>query len=439
MSKYEMLLFVSGDNNNNKFYEVKLDDNGMITKRWGRLGLEGQSSQERGDERSFDSIVRAKKSKGYVKAEVVDNSSSSEIQQSEKGNLQEYAKEDLSSEVTTKEEREKIISLVNLLVESNRHQISASSGGKITIDESGVIKTPIGLLKGEAIEKARKVLEKLQKHVEKDNFDSKFTEMLDNYLSLVPQKVPARKGWHNTFFKVISTIEKQADLLDQLEASLDLYDQKKNEALKRAEEEKNKDGKPRERLFNCKLRLIEDSKIFKEIESFYEKGRNSNHVSSKLKLVRVYAVHHDGMRKDFEEKKTTLGNVKRLWHGTRMFNILSILKSGMFIPKEHSFNVTGRMFGNGIYMSDMSTKSLNYAYGYWDSYGKDNHCFMFLMKAAMGNEYLVKNERGNQLPKAGYDSAFAKAGSSGVANNEMMVYDAKQVDIEYLCEFKEVK
>ena len=39
-------------------------------------------------------------------------------------------------------------------------------------------------------------------------------------------------------------------------------------------------------------------------------------------------------------------------------------------------------------------------------------------------------------PKNGYDSTFAKAGVSGVINNEMIVYNENQFDLTYLVEFE---
>ena len=93
------------------------------------------------------------------------------------------------------------------------------------------------------------------------------------------------------------------------------------------------------------------------------------------------------------------------------------------------------MFGNGVYFSDQSTKSLNYAYGYWDRGGKDKHCFMFLFDVIMGKAYKPDRYGRSGLPKAGYDSTFAEAGTS-VMNNEMIVYDVAQCRPKYLVEFK---
>ena len=93
------------------------------------------------------------------------------------------------------------------------------------------------------------------------------------------------------------------------------------------------------------------------------------------------------------------------------------------------------MFGPGAYFSDQSTKSLNYAYGYWGG-SADNNCFMFLADVAMGKAY-TPSSWGSGFPKRGYDSTFAKAGKSGVRNNEMIVYKTNQANLKYLIEFEE--
>ena len=111
------------------------------------------------------------------------------------------------------------------------------------------------------------------------------------------------------------------------------------------------------------------------------------------------------------------------------------MKSGLIIPKSSgSIQITGRMFGDGLYFSDQATKSLNYSYGYWDGGSKDDNCFMFLADVAMGKIHTPSGPT-SSLPKKGYDSTFAEAGKSGVMNNEMIVYRTSQANLRYLIEF----
>ena len=94
------------------------------------------------------------------------------------------------------------------------------------------------------------------------------------------------------------------------------------------------------------------------------------------------------------------------------------------------------MFGDGLYFSSQSTKSLNYAQGYWDGGPRDNNCFMFLCDVAMGT-YHVPSGPSSQLHKHGHDSIWAKPGKSGIQNDEMIVFRTSQVNIRYLVEFSD--
>ena len=153
-----------------------------------------------------------------------------------------------------------------------------------------------------------------------------------------------------------------------------------------------------------------------------------------MKVNKVYDVDINVMHKRFTDKGSVVGNVQELWHGTQASNLLSILKTGFIIPPSNASHCTGRMFGNGIYFSNQSTKSLNYAYGYWSN-RRQSRCFMFLCEVAMGRSYVPKSSFRNDIPKD-YDSCWAKPSHSGVRNHEMIVYKAYQVNPTFLIEFK---
>jgi len=59
---------------------------------------------------------------------------------------------------------------------------------------------------------------------------------------------------------------------------------------------------------------------------------------------------------------------------------------------------------------------------------------MFLADVAMG-KYYTPSSSGYGLPKAGYDSTWAKAGTC-VMNHEMIVYNVNQCNLTYLVEFE---
>lgn len=435
--EHAMLIFTDAKNNNNKFYELTLNDDDSVTLRWGRVGAEGQSKTSYGGKYEFDRTINAKLAKGYVRSKTVSVANNAPDQS--KVALAEAAKRDMLGTLDVAQVKDNknlvLIKLVERLTEMNRHQIVMASGGSIQIDESGLITTPLGLVTATTIDEARILLNKMDTFVQKKQYGhDRYIETLESYLKLIPQKVPSRRGWYETFFTDFSSLTAQNSLLDQLEGSLDLYKTKEKEIL----EKMNKSNEIKEKLFSTRLELVEDSSIIKRIEKFYNENKNSRHVSSHLKLKNVFELRNEELEKRFEEAVKKYGNVKQLWHGTRAFNVLSILKNQLIIPKSGgSYHITGRMYGDGLYFSDQSTKSLNYSYGYWDGGAKDNNCFMFIADVAMGKEYSPNGYHGNAYPVKGYDSTFAKAGVGGVMNNEMIVYRLEQANLRYLCEFSD--
>ena len=420
-----MFVLTDATNNNNKFWEATLYDNNDCLCRWGRVGADGQSKMFNGiGKYGMESKIREKTGKGYREVQVMGKAASAE--QVSKTQLKEVATSELAGKDPILKE------LVTRLAEANKHQIMQASGGQMHLDLStGIISTPVGVVTLDNIQAARKDLLIMAKYVETNDFDAnKFVSTLNEYLMLVPQKVGHSRGWHRDFLENKASLQRQNTLLDQLETSVDLASKQLASAAKQS------GTAAPSQIFDVKISVVEDKKIISAIEKIYKAGYNQMHASRNLKPYKVYEVELPHMAKAYETDGATLSNIMRLWHGTRAFNVLSILKNGLIIPKNTgTYQITGRMFGDGLYFSDQSTKSLNYSYGYWDGSAKDNECFMFLADVGMG-KYYVPNSSNSRLPMAGYDSTFAQAGKSGVHNNEMIVYRTPQANLKYLVEFR---
>lgn len=443
--------FVCADalNNNNKFWEYKLHDDGTVIVIYGRVGKTSTTDPAKPMSRAeLDRKIREKvNGRGkegtpsykppYREIAIVAETSAitGPTQTVDKIVVKEAAKKQLAAS------NPDLTQLVERLVEANRHELHKASGGKMDIDlKTGIISTPIGVITKDTIVQARDVLNKLDPLVTKQDFDSKdFIENLNSYLMLVPQTVGHARGWHRHFFNNHNTLISQNTLLDQLDASADLA-AARLESAKTTQVQTSIADTPN--LFNAQLKVVTDRRIIADIEKRFFDTINRSHESRNMKPIKFYQVEFPNTAKAFDSKIATWDgdrrkNVWMLWHGTRMFNVLSILKNSLFCPpRSGSFHVTGRMFGDGIYGSDQSTKALNYARGYWDGGPRDKNCFMFLVDFAIGNYYTPRSSY-ETLPRPGYDSTFAKAGQSGVMNNEMIVYSNDQVNIRYLVEFEE--
>ena len=413
------------DANNNKFWEVTYySDDGWIVRN-GRVDSAGQTHEKKYGRRAMETKIRSKERDGYVRVKVMDD-----IIVAESNNNTEKLKEIALSQISN---GQKIIEdLVQYFTEVNAHQISVSSGGNIQVDMStGLVRTPLGILTKEAIDDGRKVLHKIKDYFASKKKDEEvFKNLIKDYCNIIPSKVSSRAGWHLTFIQNEEQVGEQLDFLNQMEATIDM-------ALDRIEQAKKmKDGNEEiPRIFDATMKLCEDKDVIKAITQFYQDNIKKTHASSNLKIKSVYEVSYPEMQKAFEKKSQKIGNVMRLWHGTRSYNILSILRKGLIIPDENAFNVCGRAFGNGVYFSDQSTKSLNYSAGYWDSNSTvQNRTFMFLADVAMGKMYRPGRHDSRQ-PQKGFDSTFAEGGVASVQNNEMIVFSLDQINMRYLVEF----
>ena len=427
--------------NNNKFWRYERYDQPITEKGetgdlkiiWGRVGIDNPESQLRTyDERWLASKVKSKlrgKKDGppYTECQVLDAGAPAAAPKSiAKEQVKKLAVEEIAGGCPI------TAALVKKLAEANRHELVAATGGKMDIDlETGMVRTALGVVTSSNVKEARKLLDDMAPYVTKHDTENKrFIGMLGQYLRLVPQDPGRRVGWHNTFVN----LQAQTQLLDQLEASVELAEQRMQDAISGANRDKAEEKKPA--VFNVKLKPVTDEKLTERIKRMYSTSGSRGHESSRLKPVRVYEVEIPHMAAAFHADGEKVGNVKLLWHGTRMFNVLSILKRGFVLPHQLStVQTTGAMYGPGLYFSANSTKSLNYSYGYWDGGRRDSNCYMFLVDVAMGREYIPTY--GGNGKKPGYDSCWAKPGQSGVINDEQIVYRTSQANIRYLVEFNE--
>lgn len=420
--------------NNNKYWEYTRTDDGMIAYEWGRVGCEKPGRKtEPFNPKKLASQIKEKTNKS-------DGPSYNEIaiigdKNAPTATPVNMAKEEVKRRAVTEIAGACPITaaLVKKLAETNKHELVKATGGiaagGMDIDlETGIVRTALGVVTLDAVKEARKILDRMIPYVKAGQTDNETyaRNLLGDYLRLVPQKVPAKQGWHRDFIDLAA----QSSLLDQLESSIELANQRMVDAAASA----SKSAVPAPPVFECKLTLVSDRKVIEEIKSAFYANRSSMHQSSSLRPVKVYEVHIPHMDKAFEADGKKVGNIKRLWHGTRMFNILSILKRGFVLPNQLStMQMTGAMFGNGVYFSNNSTKSLNYSYGYWDGGSRDKNCYMFMVDVAMGREYIPSGSGNGQ--RAGYDSCHAVPGRSGIMNDEQIVYRTSQANIKYLVEF----
>lgn len=414
-------------NNNNKFWLVDYNETTSVAVvTYGRVGTTGVVENYNWTPKQYDAKIKSKlkvRSDGtfYTEVEILSESTAT-TETASKAVVKQSAMDELAGTCPV------LKTLIQRLVTENKHELHSTSGGKISVNlDTGAVTTALGVVTKDMIETARTHLHKMTAYVLKGDLDNdSYLESLNQYLRFVPQDIGRTRGWHKSFLTSQESLVKQNTLLDQLVASVDLAETSIKDQVGNA---------PKQNLFNTSIKLVDDADIIKMVEKMFFGSLNASHVSSRLKPVRVYEVMLNDMDSAYKTDGAKMKDQRLLWHGTRAFNILSIFKNGLMIPRSGgSINITGRMFGDGIYTSDQSSKALNYSYGYWDRGSKDTNCFMFLCDVAMG-DYHVPKSPSSSLHRYGYDSVWAKPNISGIMNDEMIVYRTSQVNIRYLVEF----
>jgi len=429
LSQRKFVLTDPGENNNNKFWEASLEPGGVRCK-WGRVGTKGQEKFYPGESlRHMESRIREKTGKGYKEVALLEQRGGASASALDNYALSKVAEEQIA------QGDQGLASLVKRLAEANRHEIVQATGGQITFNADGYAQTALGVVQRKSVLEARAQLTAISQELSAGRLNGdRSMKAISAYLQLIPQKVGARRGWHEAVFGTAELIEAQYDLLDKLEQSIEQAE-KVVEAMMAESTEKARS----QSVFEVKVSLVTDEAVIKRIKRLYQNGVNRMHVSRELRIKNIYTIDIPSMREAFEADGAKLGGIEELWHGTRIFNVLSILKSGLVIPRSTDGHVCGRMFGDGLYFSDQSTKSANYSAGYWDPTarhnGPDRNCFMFLADVAMGRAYLP--ERKIRYAPSGFDSVFAKAGvCQDIRNNEMIVYRLGQANLKYLIELE---
>lgn len=419
-----------GETNNNKVWQFTVYDDDTAFIEWGRIGrISGNQTKTKAHAYKK---MREKTNpnntpdKLYSEVKAKDTGGDQPKTNVRNSNLADIAKKQIRATNPITQ------SLIEYLVRVNAHQITQATGGRITFDTStATFQTPLGVIDPVQVSEARNLLAQIADLVRYDSHDSgAFPTLLNQYLRLIPHDVGMSKISPYLIFPDFAAVQSENDLLDGLDAS---FTEITTAPKKKTKKKAKKDTTPQ--IFNVELAIVEDDAIISMIRKMYQETRKAQHTSNNLSVKTIYKVDIATMTEAFKKYGAKLSNHKKLWHGTKASNLLSIMRKGLIIPAESSSHCTGRMFGNGVYFSSISTKALNYATNTWGSGGDISRTFMFLAVVAMGDMHIrTTSGWGESFPKNGSDSTWAKAGGA-LHNPEMIVYRLDQANLLYLVEF----
>ena len=404
------LIFSDLSKHSYKFYDIELDDNGCVSCSYGVVGAKNPQRCSYGNvgKSFFQKKIREKERKGYSRAKVLMEGAVTNT------TIVNTSLADIAL-AQIKISDSSLKALVKRLADSNVHKITNSTSISFN---NGVFQTPLGIVTKEGISEARILLDFFFKNIKKNGKDE-FNEKIDEYLKIIPR--PKGNGLqYENIFPDIDLVKKESDVLDALENSVDI-------ALKTPSSDTKSSV---EKVFNLNMSLVTDPNIIKKIQTWYTSTNKPMHNYTNVKVVNIYEVDIVDYNANFVKSPS---NIKEVWHGSSSANILSILKSGLQPSPPSTVAIAGKAFGNGVYGSETSSKSLGYTLGRWGQ-GKGDSGWLFVCDFVMGTPYYTKNTF-SQLP-SGYDSCWALPQNTSFLNDELIVYKSNQIRVKYLLEVK---
>lgn len=471
--EYQVLHCNNFSGNNNKFYCIEIQQNPVtgqlrlfshygrlgktntyeIRDTWKRTGKPVEAGEKIQIEDEYRAIISKKEAgktvdrdgksihEHYTKVDVLTPKVGSlNIRNQATVNIKKMAEIESSSDPI-------VAALLNQLKVDNIHEITSKTSFKFT---STGLETDIGPVSEIHILKAKGVLDqiadliriqekaivdsrsllsrvssKLSKRPEvvtPNGFSQDMIDKNNHYFSLIPHKFHGKLKAED-MITTPDNLSKEQDLLNDLLSAVQLG--------------LSQDDGVNEEKLKVDLKVMDKNKTWKEIEHYFNTTRHAHHGHLKgWKICRIFEVSEKAEKiKDYEATKAKLGNEMQLFHGSRNSNILSILLNGLMVPPRSAGFVNGRMFGDGIYGADCSTKALNYATGYWGGRKDHNKVYVFVTRFAMGKMQKCKTQQ-NYGADPGFDSVHGLSDRHGGAliNDEYIVYDTRQAIITHLLE-----
>ncbi|KAF1835861.1 PARP-domain-containing protein [Decorospora gaudefroyi] len=240
-------------------------------------------------------------------------------------------------------------------------------------------KLPLGKLSKGAIARGFQALKDLSVLLDNTDADSRAEakRLSDHYFSVIPHAFGRARP---PVIRELSQLKKEIDLLESLS------DMKDTAALLKSQ---LKDDSGIHRLdkqfqslgMNEMSPLDHKSSEFTEINDYLNNSKGQTHAVS-YQVQDIFRIERQGEFERFDKSKfaNITSNRRLLWHGSRVTNYGGILGQGLRIAPPEA-PVSGYMFGKGIYLADMSSKSANYC----ASYNSGGTALLLLCEAELGS------------------------------------------------------
>ncbi|KAI1426440.1 PARP-domain-containing protein [Xylaria sp. FL1777] len=382
----------SASNNNNKFYRVQIlrSVNGKYKTwtRWGRVGEYGQSkilgSGSLEDAlKQFNDKFKSKSGLSWAnrgdqprpgKYAFIEKCYEPDSEDEESVNA---VKPEIKEEDEPESNLPKPVQSLMQLIFNQEYFTNAMTD--LNYDSA---KLPLGKLSKAMISRGFQALKDLSALLEDPSLAS------SQYGTSFPQ---AAEQLSNLFFTIIPhsfgrnrppVIQTKTMLKKEIELLESLGDMKDAALLMKAgrtEEINELDRQFRGLGLNEMTPLNNTSEEFLQLKSYLMDTRGATH-NANYQIQQIFRIERDGEFDRFEASHKTPRDRRLLWHGSRCTNFGGILSQGLRIAPPEA-PVSGYMFGKGIYLADMSSKSANYCCPHISN----GHALLLLCEAELGD------------------------------------------------------
>ncbi|OAG11646.1 PARP-domain-containing protein [Paraphaeosphaeria sporulosa] len=367
--------------NNNKFYRLQ------TWTRWGRVGDRGQSKVLGAGSYSDAFLNFNKKFKEKSKLSWADRGEEPKrgayayVERSYEADTEDEEVEEVAANVYSRQFRSAspakstlavpVQSLMQLIF-NQQYMFEAMSD--LNYD---AMKMPLGKLSKATINRGFQALTELAALLKNGISSRDEVEDLSNrYYSLIPHNFGRSRP---PVIGDTSTLKREVDLLDSLgdmKAAADLMKKDLNSV-----EKINALDRQFQSLGLEEMSVIDPySHEYQELANYLINTRGATHAVD-YKVENIFRIERQGELDRFQ--RSSFSKIKSdrrlLWHGSRATNFGGILSQGLRIAPPEA-PVSGYMFGKGIYLADMSSKSANYCC----SYNSGGHALLLLCEAELG-------------------------------------------------------
>lgn len=414
--RYVYLINVDAAENINKFYEITENNDKSIDVKYGTVGENEHIHHFTVGERNFDKMVSAKLDRGFI-----DYTALHSEKTSKESNYGDLKYEPIPDEA--------INEFIEMLIKSSNDFMKSN----YTIEAKDITQ--------KMIDEAENDINNLIDIASDDNNTNevwRFNESLTELLRDVPRKIDNINDYlAKTSEDFATIIEREYQMLNNI----------KGQILPAVEIQNN--GKSGTVLEAYGLK-VKEATYAQEDFLTSKMGYDYRGQKCERRFVRAYVVENERTDRAYEkfcnEHNLTKEDTRLFYHGSKVENWFSIMKSGMMLNPDAK--VTGKMFGAGIYFAPELRKSLNYMDtkgSHWNN-GQRDTGYTAVFSVALGKCFVPTYEQFKQQfsrrnfnksnLKDGCLSVYGSAKKIGLENDEYIVYDESQCTIRYLLEMK---